>query len=316
MPIDQTNRLCALAGIDIPIIQAPMTYIAGAQLAAAVSNAGALGIIETTSEQGRADVRRVHQLTDRPVGANIALLFNRDPAVVDLLVANNIRFVTTSAGDPMLFTARLHDAGITVFHVVGTLAAARKAVDAGVDGLVVEGVEGGGFKNRFGASTMVLLPLVAAHVDVPIVAAGGICDARSMAAALVLGADGVQMGTRLLASADSPVHGNLKQAVVSADETSTVLLPLDGRRMMRVIRTPAAEKLDASASFEEGGAALQRVQRLYFDGDMDASVANTGQVAGRIDDLPPAADIIARMWSGCRQVLAATAERLPSSAGS
>jgi enoyl-[acyl-carrier protein] reductase II len=255
-------------------------------------------------------------LTDRPVGANIALLFNRDPAVVDLLVANNIRFVTTSAGDPMLFTARLHDAGITVFHVVGTLAAARKAVDAGVDGLVVEGVEGGGFKNRFGASTMVLLPLVAAHVDVPIVAAGGICDARSMAAALVLGADGVQMGTRLLASADSPVHGNLKQAVVSADETSTVLLPLDGRRMMRVIRTPAAEKLDASASFEEGGAALQRVQRLYFDGDMDASVANTGQVAGRIDDLPPAADIIARMWSGCRQVLAATAERLPSSAGS
>lgn len=312
MPIDQTNRLCALAGIDIPIIQAPMTYIAGAQLAAAVSNAGALGIIETTSDQGRADVQRVHELTDRPVGANIALLFNRDPAVVDLLVANNIRFVTTSAGDPGLFTARLHDAGITVFHVVGTLAAARKAVDAGVDGVVVEGVEGGGFKNRFGASTMVLLPLVAAHVNVPIVAAGGICDARSMAAALVLGADGVQMGTRLLASADSPVHGNLKQAVVRADETATVLLPLDGRRMMRVIRTAAAEKLDAAGSFEEGGAALQRVQRLYFDGDMDASVANTGQVAGRIDDLPPAADIIARMWTGCREVLAATADRLPN----
>jgi enoyl-[acyl-carrier protein] reductase II len=139
-----------------------------------------------------------------------------------------------------------------------------------VDGLVVEGVEGGGFKNRFGASTMVLLPLVAAHVDVPIVAAGGICDARSMAAAFVLGAEGVQMGTRLLASADSPVHGNLKQAVVHADETSTVLLPLDGKRMMRVIRTQAAEKIDEAASFDEGGAALQRVQRLYFDGDMDA----------------------------------------------
>lgn len=304
------NRLCAVAGIDIPIVAAPMTYIAGAQLAAAVSNAGGLGIIETTSEQGRADVRRVRDLTDRPVGANIALMFNRDPAVVDLLAANGIRFVTTSAGDPSLFTARLHDAGITVFHVVGTLAAARKAVDAGVDGLVVEGVEGGGFKNRFGASTMVLLPLVATHVDVPIVAAGGICDARSMAAALVLGADGVQMGTRLLASADSPVHGNLKQAVVRADDTSTVLLPLDSRRMMRVIRTPAAERLDTSSSFEEGGAALQRVQRLYFDGDMDASVANTGQVAGRIEDLPPAADIIATMWAGCRQVLAATADRL------
>jgi enoyl-[acyl-carrier protein] reductase II len=304
------NRICALAKIDVPIIQAPMTYIAGAQLAAAVSNAGALGIIETTSDQGRADVQRVRELTDRPVGANIALLFNRDPAVVDLLVANDIRFVTTSAGDPALFTERLHGAGITVFHVVGTLAAARKAVDAGVDGLVVEGVEGGGFKNRFGASTMVLLPLVAAHVDVPIVAAGGICDARSMAAALVLGAEGVQMGTRLMASAESPVHGNLKHAVVSADETSTVLLPLDGKRMMRVIRTPAAEKIDASTSLDEGGAALQRVQRLYFDGDMDASVANTGQVAGRIEDIQPAAEIIKRMWAGCREVLGATAERL------
>ncbi|BBZ39794.1 NAD(P)H-dependent flavin oxidoreductase [Mycobacterium conspicuum] len=305
-----SNRLCALAQIDIPIVQAPMTYIAGAQLAAAVSNAGALGIIETTSDEGRADLRRVRDLTDGSVGANIALLFNRDPGMVDLLVANGIRFVTTSAGDPALFTARLHDAGITVFHVVGTLAAAKKAVDAGVDGLVVEGVEGGGFKNRFGASTMVLLPLVAAHVDVPIVAAGGICDARSMAAAFVLGAEGVQMGTRLLASSDSPVHGNLKEAVVRADETGTVLLPLDGKRMMRVIRTAAAEKLDAQASFEAGGAALQRVQRLYFDGDMDASVANTGQVAGRIEDLPPAADIIKQMWAGCREVLAATADRL------
>jgi enoyl-[acyl-carrier protein] reductase II len=304
------NRVCELARIDIPIIQAPMTYIAGAQLAAAVSSAGALGIIETTSAQGRADIQRVRGLTDRSVGANIALLFNRDPAVVDLLVANDIRFVTTSAGDPSLFTDRLHDAGITVFHVVGTLAAAKKAVDAGVDGLVVEGVEGGGFKNRFGASTMVLLPLVAAQVDVPIVAAGGICDAASMAAALVLGAEGVQMGTRLMASAESPVHGNLKQAVVRADETATVLLPLDGKRMMRVIRTPAAEKLDASASFAEGAEALQRVQRLYFDGDMGASVANTGQVAGRIHDIAPAADIIARMWTGCREVLAATADRL------
>jgi len=187
------NRVCKLAQIDIPIIQAPMTYIAGAQLAAAVSNAGALGIIETTSEQGRADLQRVRDLTDGPVGANIALIMNRDPAVVDLLVANGIRFVTTSGGDPLLFTDRLHNAGITVFHVVGTLASARKAVDAGVDGLVVEGIEGGGFKNRFGASTMVLLPLVAAHVDAPIVAAGGICDARSMAAAFVLGAEGVQV---------------------------------------------------------------------------------------------------------------------------
>src|ERR1700727_803836 len=245
MSTNAPNRVCQLARIDIPIIQAPMTYIAGAQLAAAVSDAGALGIIETTSEQGRADLHRVRDLTSGSVGANIALLFNRDPAVVDWLVAEGIRFVTTSAGSPALFTDRLHDAGITVFHVVGTLAAARKAVDAGVDGLVVEGVEGGGFKNRFGASTMVLLPLVAAHVDVPIVAAGGICDARSMAAPLGLWAHDAQRGPPGRAPAASPVHGNLKQAVVGADETSTVLLPLDGKRMMRVIRTAAAEKLAA-----------------------------------------------------------------------
>src|ERR1700753_487157 len=125
------NRGCELAQIDIPIIQAPMTYIAGAQLAAAVSNAGALGIIETTSEHGRADLARVHELTSGPVGANIALIMNRDPTVVDLLVANGIRFVTTSAGDPSLFTGRLHDAGHTGFHVGGNFGAAQKGVDAG-----------------------------------------------------------------------------------------------------------------------------------------------------------------------------------------
>ena len=305
------NRVCRLAGVEIPILGAPMTYIAGAQLAAAVSNAGGLGIIETASPQGRADLARVRDLTYKPVGANIALMMMRDPAVVDLLGANDIRFVTTSAGDPSLFTERLHDAGITVFHVVGTLASARKAADAGVDGLVVEGIEGGGFKNRYGASSMVLLPLVAAHIDLPIVAAGGICDARSMAAALVLGADGVQMGTRLLASADSPVHANFKAAVVDADETGTVLLPMAGVQMMRVIRTEAAEAIDASGEATTlGGGALERIRSLYFDGEMGAGVANTGQVAGRIADVAPVAEIIAEMWAGCRGALAATTQRL------
>ena len=303
------QRFGELAGVDIPIIGAPMTFIAGAQLAAAVSNAGGLGIVETTSEQGRADLARVRERTDAPVGANISLFVKRDPVFVDQLVAHGIRFVTTSAGDPRLFTERLHDAGITVFHVVGTLAAARKAADAGVDGLVVEGVEGGGFKNRYGASSMVLLPLVAEHVDLPLIAAGGICDGRSMAAAFVLGADGVQIGTRLLACADSPVHDNFKQAVVAADETSTVLLPLGGVRMMRVIRTATAELIDAGTDPRPHGESLDQVRTLYFDGDMAASVANTGQVAGRIRDTRPAAEIIAEMWAVCREILTATARR-------
>lgn len=302
-----SNRLCQLAGIDIPIIQAPMTYIAGAQLASAVSNAGALGIIETASEEGRQDLKRVRDLTDRPVGANVALIMVRDPRIVDVLADAGIRFVTTSAGDPSILAARLHDAGMTVFHVVGTRHAARKAVDAGVDGLIVEGVEGGGFKNRFGASSMVLLPLVAGDFDLPIVAAGGICDARSMAAAFVLGAEGVQMGTRLLASEESPVHDNFKTAIVDSDETGTVLVPLEGSRVMRVIRSPAVDR-----RADAGGSGLDDVRKLYFEGLMDASVANTGQVAGRITAIRPVAEIITGMWDSCRDVLGTATQRLGS----
>ena len=232
-----TNRFCALAGVDIPVIGAPMTFIAGAQLAAAVSNAGGLGIIETTSEQGRADLRRVRDLTDRPVGANISLFVDRDPAFVDELVDLGIRFVTTSAGDPRLFTTRLRDAGITVFHVVGTLAAARKAADAGVDGLVVEGVEGGGFKNRFGASSMVLLPLVADHVDLPLIAAGGICDARTMAAVFTLVAECATRPTTLFSSSIAPLKSVRSVSYFSAKVT-----------LMRWVRLPSAMALRPPAS--------------------------------------------------------------------
>ncbi|HET6875565.1 MAG TPA: nitronate monooxygenase [Acidimicrobiales bacterium] len=296
-----------MLGVDIPIMQAPMTYIAGAQLAAAVSNAGALGIIETASPQGRADLKRVRDMTDKPVGANLALAMRKDPSIVEVLVDAGIRFATTSAGDPALFTERLHDAGITVFHVIGTLRNAMKAVDAGVDGLVVEGVEGGGFKNPLGASTLVLLPLVASRVSIPIVAAGGICDGPSMAAALVLGAEGVQMGTRMLASRESPVHDNFKNSVVDADDTGTLLLSLPGLPTMRVIRTETAERARSEGRSENG---LEAAQHLYFSGDMQASLANTGQVAGRIEGVESVYDIVRDTWSGCRQALEATRSRL------
>jgi enoyl-[acyl-carrier protein] reductase II len=302
-------RVAAMLGVEIPIIQAPMTYIAGAQLAAAVSNAGALGIIETASPQGREDLKRVRDLTDRPVGANIALAVRKDPSVVDVLAEAGIGVVTTSSGDPGLLTERLHDAGITVFHVVGTLRNALKAVEAGVDGLVVEGVEGGGFKNPHGASTLVVLPLVASQVDLPIVAAGGICDSRSMAAAIALGAEGVQMGTRMLASAESPVHRNFKDAVVASEETGTVLLSLAGHPTMRVIRTGTAERAARTGKSDSG---LDGAQTLYFSGDMEASLANTGQVAGRIERVESVADIVRETWEGCRRVLAEAHDRLSS----
>jgi enoyl-[acyl-carrier protein] reductase II len=310
-PVGQPNRVADLLGIEIPIIQAPMTYIAGAQLASAVSNAGAMGIIETASPAGRADLGRIRTLTDKPVGANLNLLFMRDPAIIDQLLAAGIRFVLTSAGSPAVFTQHLKDAGIVVFHVVGSLRTAMKAVDAGVDGLVVEGVEGGGFKDVHGASTLVLLPLVASHVSVPIVAAGGICDARSMAAAFVLGAEAVQLGTRMLASAESPVHDNFKQAILTANETGTMLLSTPGMPTMRVIRTDLAEQTAVTGDSAGG---LKRIDELYFDGDMTASLANTGQVAGRITTVQPVAEIVSEMWSGCTEVLTQARQRLGAGA--
>jgi enoyl-[acyl-carrier protein] reductase II len=237
----------------------------------------------------------------------VALIGMKDPAIVDVLVDAGITVVTTSAGDPGLFTARLHDAGITVLHVVGTLRAALKAQAAGVDGLVVEGVEGGGFKNKLGASSLVILPLVASRVDLPIVAAGGICDARSMAAAFVLGAEGVQMGTRMLASAESPVHMNFKRAIVDADDNATILLSAPGMPTMRVIRTPTSERVAAT---NDRGTALTDVNDLYFGGNMEASLANTGQVAGRIESVKPVAEILRAMWDGCLDELSNARSRL------
>jgi enoyl-[acyl-carrier protein] reductase II len=296
-----------LLGIEIPIVQAPMTFIAGAQLAAAVSKAGALGVIETASPQGRADLARVRELTDRPVAANIALTMRQYDGIIDVLDAAGISTVTTSAGDPAVLTGALHDAGITVFHVVGTLRAAQKAAAAGVDGLVVEGVEGGGFKNSHGSSTMVLLPLVAGQTDLPIIAAGGICDARSMAAAFVLGAEGVQMGTRMLASAESPVHQAFKDAVVANNDLGTVLISPPGMPTMRVLKTERSLQTAASG---DAGNGLQQVMELYFDGQLEASFANLGQVSSRIDSIRPVAEIIHEMWNGALAELDAGRARL------
>ena len=282
-----------MLGIDYPIVQAPMGWIARSQLASAVSKAGALGIIETSSgelDAVRAEIIAMRQLTDKPFGVNIAQAFVRDPAIVEFVVEQGVQFVTTSAGDPTKYTAQLKAAGLTVFHVVPTLAAALKAVDAGVDGLVVEGGEGGGFKNPRDVATMVLLPLVCSKVDVPVIAAGGITDGVSMAAAFALGAEAVQMGTRMVSAAESPVHHNWKQAIVDAAETDTVFLnrfSRPGLRALRTERTTLLERQDNVPLTEFGN-----TRELYFGGDLEAAIALTGQVAGRIDSVRPVADII------------------------
>jgi enoyl-[acyl-carrier protein] reductase II len=298
------NRVTELLGVDYPIIQAPMGYIARAQLASAVSNAGALGIIETSSgqlDQVRDEIAKMRDLTDRPFGVNIAQLFVRDPGIVDFVAEHGVTFVTTSAGDPTKFTATLKDAGITVFHVVPSLRGALKAVGAGVDGLVVEGNEGGGFKAPTGASSMVLLPLIASKVDVPIIAAGGICDGRSMAAAMVLGAEGVQMGTRMVSAAESPVHDNWKQLICTSNEGDTLLLNRHAPPAFRVLRTGFSE--DAEQQDRAVIPSLQAVHDLYFGGNMEASFAFSGQVAGRIDEVKPVADVLRETIAECEAIL-------------
>lgn len=295
MPI--RNRITEMLGVEYPIIQAPMGWIARAQLASAVSNAGGLGIIETSSGQLdaiRGEIKKMRQLTDKPFGVNIAQAFVRDPDIVSFVIDQGVKFVTTSAGDPQRYCAALKEAGLTVFHVVPSLKAALRAIEAGVDGLVVEGGEGGGFKNPREVATMVLLPLVCEKVDVPVVAAGGMVDGRTMAAAFALGAEAIQMGTRMVSALESPVHENWKKAILAAQETDTVFLnrfgPGPALRALRTERTTRLEKDPGENIMREFGSALD----LYFGGDMEAAIALSGQVAGRIDAIEPVAGIIAR----------------------
>ncbi|HEY4940483.1 MAG TPA: nitronate monooxygenase [Rhizomicrobium sp.] len=293
MKID--NRITRMLGVEYPIVQAPMGWIARAQLASAVSNAGGMGIIETSSGDipaVREEVKKMRTLTTKPFGMNIALAFVRDPDIVKFVVDQGIKFITTSAGDPQKIVAPLKAAGLTVFHVVPSLKAALRAVECGVDGLVVEGGEGGGFKNPKEVASMVLLPLVCEKVKVPVIAAGGMVDGRTMAAAFMLGAEGIQMGTRMVSSAESPVHQNWKNAIFAAQETDTVFLnrfgPGPALRALRTDKTTRLEKEPPPNVMAEFGSALD----LYFGGDMEASIALSGQVAGRIDGVKPVAQII------------------------
>jgi enoyl-[acyl-carrier protein] reductase II len=295
-----SNRITQLTGTQYPIIQAPMGWIARSQLAAAVSNAGGLGVIETSSgelDNIKLEVAKMRELTDKPFGMNVALSYVRDSNIIDFVVEQGIKFVTTSSGSPSVCTKDFQAAGITVFHVVPTLEMALKALDAGVDGLVVEGGEGGGFKNPSPVSTMVLLPLIRSRCDVPIIAAGGIADGPSMAAAFALGAEGVQMGTRMLSCAESPVHSNWKEAIVNSRETDTVFLNQQGRPALRALKTELTAGLEPLGKFNIMEH-MANLQALYFGGDMEAAIPLQGQVGGRIDKVLSAQEIIDETMSG------------------
>jgi enoyl-[acyl-carrier protein] reductase II len=286
------NRVLAHTGARYPIVQAPMGWIARTPLASAVSRAGGLGIIETSSGETEACQHEIRQMVKLglPFGVNLPIRFLKDDAMLRFVCESGIHFVTTSAGSPAKFIKPLHDAGIVVYHAVPTLELALKCEDAGIDGLVVEGAEGGGFKNPEEVSTLVLLQAIRERVAVPLIAAGGIVDGRGMAAAFALGAEGIQMGTRFVASAESPVHPGYKNAIVAADATGTWMLNTKATPCIRALKTDFTKLIHEAGLMPAD--TFKGIRSVYFDGNMNAAPALAGQSAGLIHGINPVRQII------------------------
>ncbi len=287
------NRVLQHLGSKYPIIQAPMGWIARSKLASAVSNAGGFGVIETSSgevENCKAEIKKMAELTEKPFGVNLPLLFLQDDSMVDFCVSHGVKFVTTSAGDPSKYIETLKYAGITVYHAVPSVQGAVKAANAGVDGLVVEGTEGGGFKNPEEVGLLVLIQAIRKELDLPIIAAGGIVDGTGMAAVFAVGAEGIQMGTRFVSSKESPVHDNFKNKILDSTIQGTWILNKTSKPVIRALRTDFTKKIHEAGVMEMND--MSNIQDLYFGGDMNAAPALSGQSVGLIDEVKSVKDII------------------------
>ena len=287
------NRVIQHTGSKYPIIQAPMGWIARSKLASAVCEAGGMGIIETSSgeiDNCKKEIKLMSEITDKPFGVNLPLLFLRDDSMVNFCVEAGVKFVTTSAGDPTKYVGVLKDAGITVYHAVPSLEGALKAANAGVDGLVVEGTEGGGFKSPIEVGLLVLIQSIKQNIDLPIIAAGGIVDGAGMAAVFAAGAEGIQMGTRFVSSLESPVHDNFKNKIIDSGIDDTYILNKKSKPVIRALKTNLTKDIDEIGKMDM--TALMNIQDLYFGGDMEAAPALSGQSTGLIKEIKPVKQII------------------------
>jgi enoyl-[acyl-carrier protein] reductase II len=293
------NRVTAHTRSRYPIFQSPMTWIARAPLVSAVSAAGAMGLLENSIRDLSVTTREftaIRAATNQPFGVNLPIRYlQMDPkeekAIIDWLLAQGIHFVTTSAGDPTRYTRLLKDAGVTVYHATATLRGAIKAVEeAGVDGLIVEGAESAGIRNPEEVHTFALLQAVRERVDVTLVAAGGIVDGRGMAAAFALGAEGVTMGTRFVASFESPVHLNYKNAIVAAPVTGTIMTDNPPRARSRGLRTPYS--VGVSDGSRERIARNATLDMLYVQGDVENTSGAAGESAGLIHEIKSVQQIV------------------------
>ena len=303
------NKITQLFNIEYPIIQGGMIWNSGYKLASAVSNAGGLGLIGAGSmypEVLREHIQKCKKATDKPFGVNVPMLYPNIEEIMTILVEEDVKIVFTSAGNPKTWTSFLKEKGIIVVHVVSSSAFALKAQDAGVDAVVAEGFEAGGHNGREETTTFTLIPMVKEKIKIPLIAAGGIATGRGMLAAMVLGADGVQVGSRFAASVESSAHENFKNKIIETKEGGThlTLKELAPVRLIKNKFYQDVQDLYAKCPTKEELAELlgrARAKHGMFEGDMDEGELEIGQIAGLIHDVKPVAAIISEMIADFNQ---------------
>ena len=310
------SRICEILGIEYPIFQGGMAWVADAELAAAVSNAGGLGLISAInagSEAVRNEIRKCKTLTDKPFGVNIMLQAPNAEEIANMIVEEGVKIVTTGAGSPAKYLPMWKENGIKVVPVIACVAHAIKMQAAGVDAIVAEGAESGGHVGEL--HTMPLIPQIVDAVDIPVIAAGGICDGRGAAAAFMLGAEGVQVGTRFLSATECNVHESYKEKILKATDISTIVTGKTLGHPVRSLKTPfsrtfAKMESDPNVTPEEvlafGGGALRKAVQ---EGDIDGSYM-AGECAGMVKQIEPAAAIIEDIILGAEKVMKERVERM------
>ena len=303
-------RLNELLGTEFPIIQGGMANIATGEFAAAVSNAGALGLIGAggmDAESVRTHIRRCKELTNKPFGVNIMLMNPAAPEIAKVVVEEGVKLVTTGAGVPSPYIPAWKEAGIKVFPVIAATTLVRRLAPLGVDGFIAEGTESGGHVGEL--TTMALVPQVCDMTDLPVIAAGGIASGRQLAAAFALGACGAQVGTCLLVSEECPIHDNYKQALLKAKDSDTVVTGRSVNAPVRILKNQMSREY---LSRERAGAGREELEqytlgslrRAVFDGDVDTGSLMAGQVAGMLHEIKPLRQIFTELYTGYQKALA------------
>jgi enoyl-[acyl-carrier protein] reductase II len=305
------NRISQLFHVQYPIIQAGMIWASGWRLASAVSNAGGLGLLGAGSmypDVLREHIRKCKAATDKPYGVNVPLLYKDIDLLINIILEEKVPIVFTSAGNPKTWTPVLKAAGITVVHVVSSAAFALKSEAAGVDAVVAEGFEAGGHNGREETTTLVLIPAVTEQVRIPVIAAGGISSGKAMAAAFALGAEGVQVGSRFVATPEASSHEHFKHAILAAKEGDTML----ALKKLTPVRLLKNEFFNAVKTAEDNGADITTLSTLLgraraktgmFEGDLAEGELEIGQVSALIKEIKPAADVVTEIWSEFNEVI-------------